>query len=300
MTQQDQGPQPRIEPLSAALGAIVDGVDLALLDDEDVEGIRRSWLAHKVLFFRGQHLGPLEHLDFARRLGEVAVHPYVETVTGSAEVQLLHSERGGRADVWHSDASFEQSPPMATVLRFVSGPPRGGDTMWSNQTMAYAHMSDPLRNVLQGLSAVHSAATFGKPTQHSEHPLVRVHPETGEPALYVNRQFTSHVPQLHPLESAALLEHLYQWSTRPEFVCRWSWREGDVVIWDNRCTQHYAVNDYQEPRIMQRVILRGDQPEGTHAALAHRPAERLSASTGHLHRLAAGASTSDAQPTIST
>lgn len=176
---------------------------------------------------------------------------------------------------------------MATILRQVSGPRRGGDTMWSDQSSAYRTISDPLRHLLDGLTAVHTALTFGKPGDRAEHPVVRLHPETHEPALYVNRLFTARIPQLHDLESTALLAHLHAWSERAELTCRWSWRPGDVALWDNRCTQHYAVNDYDEPRVMQRVILRGDRPSGRPAAWPDHAEERLSARTGVLQRVGA-------------
>lgn len=278
----------RVEPLSAALGAVVHGVDLATIDAAAAGRVREAWLEHKVLFFRDQDVGPPEHLRFARLFGEVEVHPYVETLDGHPGVQLLHSDRGGRADVWHSDVTFEERPPTATILRQVSGPPRGGDTMWSDQCLAYDRCSAPLRGLLDGLTAVHTAATFGRPTVLAEHPLVRVHPETGRRALYVNRQFTARIPQLDPQESASLLEHLYRWSAQPELTCRWSWHPGDVVMWDNRSTQHYAVNDYAEPRIMQRVILAGQPPQGLPAQWPHLDAPPLAASSGYHERAALG------------
>lgn len=278
----------RVEPLSAALGAVVHGVDVAALDAAGAAQVRGAWLEHKVLFFRDQTLGPADQLRFAGLFGEVEVHPYVEALEGHPGVQLLHSERGARADVWHSDATFEERPPTATILRYVSGPSRGGDTMWSDQCLAYSRCSRPLQDLLEGLTAVHTAATFGRPGVATEHPVVRVHPETDRRALYVNRQFTARIPQLDPLESAALLDHLSRWSAQPEFTCRWSWRPGDVVMWDNRSTQHYAVNDYDEPRIMQRVILAGDRPSGPPARWDHRDPSPLSASTGYHQRVALG------------
>ena len=274
----------RIQPLSAALGAVVTDIDLGKLDTAQIAALRTAWLEHQVLFIRDQDIGPEDHLRFARSFGEVDVHPFVESLDAYPGIQVLHSERGGRADVWHSDATFQERPPMATILRYVSGPPRGGDTMWSNQFLAYERCSAPLRDLLDGLTAIHTATTFGKPEIATEHPVVRVHPETGRRALYVNQLFTARIPQLAALESGALLAHLHRWSARAEFTSRWSWREGDVVIWDNRSTQHYAVDDYEEPRIMQRVILTGDNPQGQPAKWPDHPPDRLSASSGYLQR----------------
>ena len=141
--------------------------------------------------------------------------------------------------------------------------------MWSNQCLAYEKLSEPFRSLVNGMTAVHTAAVFQNPDIAVEHPMIRVHPENGSSALYVNRLFTSHIPQLHPDESRSLLEHLFSWSVAPEFTCRWSWKHGDVVMWDNRSTQHYAVNDYVGQRIMQRVTVLGtERPTG---ALGTRP-----------------------------
>jgi taurine dioxygenase len=144
----------------------------------------------------------------------------------------------------------------------VMNPPRGGDTIFTNQYLAYEMLSDPMRDLLDGLTAVHSAAPFGHPEQNVTHPVVRTHPDTGRRSLFVNRTFTSHVVELQRSESDALLEYLYTWSEQPRFQCRYAWSEGTIGIWDNRCTQHYAVPDYDERRIIERVTVIGDTPFG--------------------------------------
>jgi taurine dioxygenase len=142
-------------------------------------------------------------------------------------------------------------------------PARGGDTMFTNQHLVYESLSAPMRELLDGLTAVHTAAVFGHPEQRAEHPVVREHPVTQRRSLYVNRQFTSHIPQLRRGESDALLAYLCSFSEQPPFQCRYRWEPGGIGIWDNRCTQHYAVNDYDEPRLIQRVTVLGDDPQGS-------------------------------------
>lgn len=275
----------RIEPLAGSLGAVIHDVDLASIDDTTFESIHKAWLDHLVIFFRDQHLDPAAHAAFARRFGELEIHPFAEKLDDAhPEVTLLHSERGGRADVWHSDVTFSETPPIAAVLRYLHGPSAGGDTMWSNQYAAFEAMSAPMQELLTGLTAVHSAWPFGKPEVRAEHPVVRIHPETGRRSLYVNRLFTTHIPQLHPVESQRLLEQLWAWAEQPELTCRWSWREGDVAIWDNRCTMHYAISDYSTERVLQRVTVLSDaRPAGDEPRWPHHGDLKVSASSA-LHR----------------
>jgi taurine dioxygenase len=151
---------------------------------------------------------------------------------------------------------------MASILQMMVNPPRGGDTLFTNQYLAYETLSTPMRELVDGLTAVNTAAVFGHPEQQATHPVVRRHPETGRASLFVNRTFTSHVVELHRGESDALLQHLYAWSEQPAHQCRYRWDEGSVGIWDNRCTQHYAVPDYDGRRRIERVTVIGDVPEG--------------------------------------
>jgi taurine dioxygenase len=252
-----------VQPISGTLGAEVTGVDLADLDDATWEAVRRAWLDHLVLFFPGQHMAPDAHVALGRRLGEPEIHPFIPKLDEAhPEIVVLDSERGGKADVWHTDVTFSPTPPLASILQMNVCPSRGGDTMWTNQYLVYDSLSAPMHDLVDGLSAVHTATPFGHPEITATHPAVRVHPETGRRSLFVNRTFTSHFVELRKSESDALLEYLCRWSEQPQFQCRYRWHEGDVGIWDNRCTQHYAINDYDEKRVIQRVTVLGDAPTG--------------------------------------
>jgi taurine dioxygenase len=252
-----------VRPLTGSIGAEIVGVDLTRLTDEEWQAIRALWLEHLVVFFPDQRVDPDAHVALARRLGELEIHPYIPKLDDAhPEIVVLDSDRGGKADVWHTDVTFSATPPMASILRMVTCPATGGDTMWTNQYLAYESLSAPLRDLLDGLTATHTASSFGHPEITATHPVVRTHPETGRRSLFVNRTFTSHIVELRRGESDALLEHLYRWSEQPRFQCRYRWREGAVGIWDNRCTQHHAVDDYDEQRVIQRVTVLGDRPEG--------------------------------------
>jgi len=252
-----------VQPISGTLGAEVTGVDLADLDDATWEAVRRAWLDHLVLFFPGQHLAPDAHVALGRRLGEPEIHPFIPKLDDAhPEIVVLDSERGGKADVWHTDVTFSPTPPLASILQMNVCPSRGGDTLWTNQYLVYESLSAPVRDLVDGLTAVHTAEPFGHPEITATHPAVRVHPETGRRSLFVNRTFTSHFVELRRSESDALLEYLCRWSEQPQFQCRYRWHEGDVGMWDNRCTQHYAINDYDEKRVIQRVTVLGDAPAG--------------------------------------
>ncbi|KZM73522.1 TauD/TfdA family dioxygenase [Nocardia terpenica] len=251
-----------VQPISGALGAELRGIDLATLTDTEFETVHELLLEYQVLFFPDQgDLPPAAHIAFGRRFGEVELHPYLPKLEGFPEIVLIESDRGGKVDCWHTDMTFHESPPLVSILQLTTCPPRGGDTMWTNQYLVYERLSAPLRDLVDGLTAVHSV-TAGDYTASAEHPLVRVHPETGRRSLYVNRLFTSHIPQLSRPESDALLQHLVEFSEGPQFTCRFRWQPGAVALWDNRVTQHYAVNDYDEPRRGRRVTVLGDHPEG--------------------------------------
>ena len=252
-----------VRRLTGSIGAEVDGVDLAALDDDVWAEIHALWLEHLVLFFPGQsHLTPAAHLEFARRFGEPDVHSYLPKLDGFPQIVVLDSDTGVRADFWHTDVAYEPAPPKASILHLVTTPPFGGDTMWSNQYLAYESLSEPIRTLLDGLTAVHTAASHGKPEVQATHPAVRVHPETGRRALFVNGTSTSHFAELDRDESDALLQVVLRRCERPEMQCRYRWTDGAVAVWDNRCTQHYAVDDYRGPRVGQRVTIVGDVPMG--------------------------------------
>jgi taurine dioxygenase len=252
-----------VERLTGSLGAEVRGVDLARLGDAGFAAIRAALLDHLVLFFPDQHLSPDEHRAFAVRFGAPEIHPFIPKIDDEhPEIVVLDSDQGAKADVWHTDVTFSATPPLCSVLKMVETPPFGGDTMFTNQHLVYEMLSAPMRDLVEGLSAVHTGWPFGHPELATEHPMVRVHPETGRRSLFVNRQFTSHIPQLRRSESDAMLAYLYGFSEQPQFTVRYRWSEGAIGIWDNRCTQHHAVNDYDDRRIIHRVTILGDTPTG--------------------------------------
>ena len=201
------------------------------------------------------------------------------SLEGHPEVLPLDSEEGARADVWHSDLTFQECPPLGAMLHALEIPPVGGDTMWADMTCAYQSLSAPLRAFVEGLTATHSARKAGgyfagrDPTggdaagrtavTSTRHPVVRTHPETGERSLFVNPLFTDKLDGLRRRESDALLGLLYELAVAPERLVRWKWEDGDVALWDNRCTMHYALLDFgTDRRRMLRVALQGDEPAG--------------------------------------
>ena len=269
-----------LQQVAGSLGAEIRGVNLsAKLGDEAVAEIRRAFLDHLVIFFRDQKLAPHEQLAFATRFGEPMEYPQLKGLPECpmvTPVVKLESERVNFGGVWHSDTTYLTQPPMASMLYAVEIPPYGGDTIFANQYAAYETLSDGLRKVLDGLTAVNTStkADASKTREErlksagvemkvlvGEHPVVRTHPETGRRALYVNIGHTSHFKGWTEGESRPLLEYLWRHQVNPEFTCRFQWQPGSLAFWDNRCAQHNAVNDYAGfRRIMHRVTLAGDTP----------------------------------------
>lgn len=271
--------QPRLEvrPLSPTIGGEIHGLDLAKpIDERTFEALHRAFLDRKVLFFRDQAIGPAEHVAFARLFGELEVHPFVKSLEGFPEVMLIEHGPGnpGRENTWHSDVTWRQEPSLGSVLRAIEVPAVGGDTLFADMGAAYDGLSGTLQRMLDGLVAVHDFThVFGrrlppdelKAMQErypaAEHPVVRVHPETGRKTLYVNAAFTVRIKGMAPEESRRLLELLYATASVPEVQCRFAWRPGSLAFWDNRATQHYAVSDYHPARRrMERVTIVGDRP----------------------------------------
>ena len=278
----DQSVQLRSRRLTGRIGAEISGVDLAHLDDGAVAAIRHELLAHSVVFFRNQSIDSTEHLAFASRLGPLTLgHPTLPQLTDDREVFDLDSIAGASANHWHTDVTFVDRPPIFSVLRTLIIPEVGGDTLWANTVAAYGELPEDLRQLADRLVAVHSnghdygrvdvAKMRGKlrPEQlahlqafvsevyETEHPVVRLHPETGEPALLLGG-FAQRLVGHSLSESLDLIRILQAYVTRPENIVRWHWQEGDVAIWDNRATQHYAIADYgSERRRMQRVTTAG-------------------------------------------
>ena len=271
-----------IHPIAGALGAEISGVDLSrTLDDATIAAIRRVWLEHLVIFFRDQDLPPAKFLAFARRFGEPIEYPFVKGLDEFPEiipVVKLEHERINFGGIWHSDTTYLDVPPMASMLVAREVPDAGGDTLFANMYLAYETLSDGMKRVLDGLVAINSSASADvsrtredrlKDSARSDarkeyvaaHPVVRVHPETGRRALYVNVAHTVGFEGMTREESAPLLEYLFRHQVRPEFTCRFRWRPGSLAFWDNRCAQHNAINDYQSHRrMMHRITLAGDKP----------------------------------------
>jgi taurine dioxygenase len=266
-----------VQPLTAAIGAEVDGVDLREpLTDEQVATLRGALLDHLVVFFREQRLSDEEHLTVAQRFGPLSVPPLATRYQDRPTVTVLDQVRpkGEGADEWHSDNTFMAHPPMGSILRAVQLPPVGGDTCFASMYAAYDALSPPLRSLVDGLQAVHDitkpmrkAIAAGHTTLDLaemqqqwppiEHPVVVTHPETGRRGLFVNRNSTTQIVGLSDRENDLLLPFLLDHVRSPEFQCRFHWEPDSIAFWDNRCVQHYAVADYDERRVMHRVTIDG-------------------------------------------
>ena len=271
-----------IHPLAGALGAEISGVDLGRdLPDETVAAIRRAWLEHLVIFFRDQDLPPARFLAFARRFGEPIEYPFVRGLDEFPEiipVVKLEHERINFGGVWHSDTTYLEVPPMASMLVAREVPPVGGDTLFANMYLAWETLSPAMQRLLEGLRAVNSstkadasrtredrlkdsARADARQEYVAAHPVVRVHPETGRKALYVNVAHTVGFEGMTAEESAPILDFLFRHQIQPELTCRFRWRPGSLAVWDNRCAQHNAINDYAgHRRVMHRITLAGDKP----------------------------------------
>ncbi|PQM58272.1 MAG: taurine dioxygenase [Rhodobacteraceae bacterium] len=254
-----------VSRLSAALGAEITNVDLAKVTEAEVEEIRSLLNEHKVIFFPGQKISMDEHVDFGSKFGELEGHPNLKKNNSHSHPKVfeLVASEGGIADEWHTDITFQDQPALMSVLHMVKCPEIGGDTMWSSLSAAYDALSDPLKDLCDGLTALHDARPHGKPEKTAIHPVVRTHPETGKKILYVNEHFTRRIVEMSMDESDMLLSHLTKWVTRPEFTVRYNWTEGTIAMWDNRSTQHYVVNDFKDERIIQRVTIMGDVVEAS-------------------------------------
>jgi taurine dioxygenase len=268
-----------VRRVAGALGAEVRGIDLAApISPAQHETIRALLNEHLVLFFPDQHLNPDQHRAYAAIWGEMEIHRYIAKVDDDhPEIVVLRSETGGIADEWHTDCTFEARPPIMSILNMVTSPEVGGDTMWSNQYAVYEALSQPMKDLLDGLTAIHTAAIYGHPEQKAEHPAVRVHPETGRRCLYFSGQFLARYPQLSYGESEALRTYLKSFAAEPRFTVRHHWSEGTIAMWDNRCTQHSVTNDFEGARTINRVTILGDLPQGSEPRWAHVAQSQMSA-----------------------
>ena len=269
-----------VRPIAGALGAEITGVDIGVsLDDEVVLEMRQALLDHLVIFFREQNLTPQHQLDFALRFGEPVEYPQLKGLPDCPFVTPVikrEHERANFGGVWHSDTTYLERPPAASMLYAVELPPVGGDTLFANQYLAYETLSDGLKQALAGLTGVNTStkaeisrtredrqreAGVERKALTGKHPVVRTHPETGRKALYVNVAHTARFEGWTEHESAPLLDYLFLHQVKPEFTCRFRWERGSLAFWDNRCAQHNAVNDYHGfKRVMHRVTLAGDTP----------------------------------------
>lgn len=269
-------------PFAPALGAVIRGVDLSQpLSDAEFATIRQAFHDHGVIFFRDQHLSPEQHLAFARRWAPIDINRFFKAVPGHPEIAEVRKEPEQRSNIgggWHTDHSYDEAPAMGSLLLAREVPPAGGDTLFANMAAAFEALSPGLQRTLEGLRAVHSSRhVFGEKTGYAAredtgdrignraaatqdvvHPVVIRHPDTGRRTLYVNQAFTLHFEGWTKAESEPLLRMLYEHASRPEFSCRFDWREGSMAFWDNRATWHYALNDYHgHRRVMHRITVQG-------------------------------------------
>jgi taurine dioxygenase len=267
----------RTTPCSPTVGAEVDGIDLsAELPDDAIAELRQALLDFKVLFFRDQRLDAAAHIAFARRFGDLEVHPFIPANPDHPELVRFEKspDVGGYENLWHTDVTWRPEPSMGAVLHAVEVPSAGGDTLFADMAAAYDGLDDDLKERIDGLVAVHDfAQAFGHALDDDaraemtathppvEHPVVRTHPETGRRTLFVNAVFTTHVVGLAPDESQALLRRLTAEAATTEYQCRFHWTRDAVAFWDNRAVQHYACSDYwPERRVMERASIVGDRP----------------------------------------
>ncbi len=266
-----------IRPIAGAMGAEIVGIDLAQdLSDATIAAIRRAFLDHLAVFFRDQSLTSAGFMAFARRIGQPLEYPFAKGLDGFPEITAVVKRPdqtiafGGN---WHTDTTYFPAPPMATMLLARALPPTGGDTQFANQYLAYEALSDGMKAMLAGLRWVsRSDKAEASRTREdrtgaersvliADHPVVRTHPETGRKSLYINLAHTAHFLGMTAEESMPLLRYLFQHQIQPAFTCRFRWAPGSLALWDNRCTLHAAINDYNGfRREMHRITLVGDVP----------------------------------------
>ncbi|WP_180035163.1 MULTISPECIES: taurine dioxygenase [unclassified Acinetobacter] len=264
------------------IGAVIEGIDLNHADTPVLLEIKQALLQYQVIFFRKQALSAQSQVRLAKTFGTLHIHPIYPAMDDAPEVIVLDSHRQDLRDndLWHTDVTFSQTPPLGCVLQAIKIPEFGGDTLWASGTAAFNALSEDLKQQLRGLTATHDIRKsfplerFGTTAADRErlensfrknppvvHPVVRTHPETGAEVLFVNEGFTTQINELNAQESDALLTFLFEHAVKEEFHLRWKWQEGDVAIWDNRCTQHKALFDYGDAhRIMHRATVNGSVP----------------------------------------
>ncbi|MGI9603663.1 MAG: TauD/TfdA dioxygenase family protein [Acidimicrobiales bacterium] len=265
-----------VQPMTATIGAEVFGIDLADVSAEEVDELRKAWLDWKVLFFRDQPITIEQHIDFGRLFGELEIHPFAPDDAEHPEIVVIESNDKAQyaASRWHSDVTWRQEPSLGSILRGRVIPPAGGDTCFADAAAAYDRLSDDWKERVDGLVAVHDfTKTFGRrlsPEKLAEkqkqypvarHPVIRTHPDTGAKVIYTNRSFVSHIEGVDDDESREIVAHLEQAVQDPSVQCRFRWQVDSFAMWDNRCTQHCATNDFfPETRRVERVTIVGDKP----------------------------------------
>jgi len=276
-----------IEAVTPGIGASVTGVSLATAEAETLLRLREALVAHQVLFIRDQELSPEALVALTERLGTILRVPYVEAMADYPDIIAVLKEAEERkistfGGTWHSDFSFLERPPSFTLLHARELPRVGGDTLWASQYLAYESLSPAFQAMIEPLRLVHTGWPHGTkgpnaslavsksikmvrndPTADREtlHPLVRLHPESGRKSLFLNPVYTQRIEGMSEAESKPLLDFLFQHAVRPEFTCRMRWSDRTLAIWDNRCTLHLAVNDYDGVRrLLYRTTVEGERP----------------------------------------
>jgi len=266
-----------VRKLTPIIGAEIFGADLSkTLGNQQYEEIHLALMENLVIFFRDQTISVDQQKDFGRRFGKLHTHPAApKGLEQHPEILVIRADEKSKrvaGEEWHSDVSCDPEPPMGSILYLTTVPPDGGgDTMFANMYRAYETLSEPLRKMLEGLTAVHDGEHVyrgrygmkdeGRVFPRSEHPVIRTHPVTGKKLLFVNRGFTTRIVQLKRDESAAILEMLYRHIETPELHCRFKWQPNSIAFWDNRCVQHHALWDYYPAkRYGHRVTICGDKP----------------------------------------
>ena len=276
-----------VTKLTPMIGAEIRGVDLIQPMPDDVfDEVHRAFLENSVVFFKGQKpIPPETQIALGHRFGKLHVHPAAPHMEGYPEVFVIHAHKGSRianGNNWHTDVSCDREPPLGTMLQLHLLPSVGGDTLFASMYAAYDALSEPMRRLLEGLTARHESEHIyrgryadrnvddtGRVYPETTHPVVRTHPETGRRALYVNRTFTTRIEELEAAEGRALLRFLCDHMEQPRFQVRFRWELNDMAFWDNRCVQHHAMWDYwPEERKGHRVTIQGDQPYLAPMALA--------------------------------
>lgn len=260
----------RVIPLTPSIGARIENLDVRHVTPSDVSELQRVLDERGVVFIPGQHgLSVEEHIAFGRRFGELQSHPNLSAAVSTAHPEIfeLRASKGGVANEWHTDLTFQQRPARCSILHMRECPPVGGDTMWTSLGAAYDALSPPMQNLVNDLSALHDALPHNQPEKMAVHPVVRRHPRTGRKCLYVSEHFTRRIVEMDHKESDMLLRYLTRHVQDPRFTVRWKWTKSTIAIWDNTQTQHCVLNNFVGERHIQRVTIAGDEVEAANRAL---------------------------------